>query len=426
MKKLTAVVLGYGKRGSIYASYALSHPEELEIVAVAEAAEGKRSTAGMRHGLSADHLHRDWKELAALPKIADFAIITMQDSMHYEPALAMIEKGYHLLLEKPMAVTPEECKAITEAAEKKGVQVVVCHVLRFTDFWRTIKHVVDQGALGELMSIVHMENVGNVHQSHSYIRGNWRNSKESTPMILAKSCHDMDILQWIIGKDCTRVQSFGSLTHFTPKNRPKGAPDRCLQGCPVGDTCPYNAYRVYIEHKDDPFIKVLRNVLANTVEDSTDEAVMEAITAGPYGRCVYACDNDVVDHQVVNLEFDGGCTVAFTMNAFNEGGRFIRIFGTKGELVGDMHACTLKLYSFADKKWTTMDLKKIGHGIEFGHGGGDTGIMQDILSLLRGEEPSNSVCEVRTSYMNHLIAFAAEQSRLNGTVIRLQEYSDAL
>lgn len=426
MERITAVVLGYGQRGSTYAHYAVTHPDEFQVVAVADATAAKRATAQHLHNLSDDRVFAEWKDLAAQPKMADFAIIALQDNMHYEPALALIEKGYNLLLEKPMAVTPKECKDIAEAAEKKGVKVVVCHVLRFTKFWRAIKDVIDQGELGNLMSIVHMENVGNVHQSHSYVRGNWRNSKESTPMILAKSCHDMDILQWIIGKDCTKVQSFGALTHFTPKNRPEGAPDRCVDGCPVADTCPYNAYRVYITHEDAPAMNIFRSIIVGTVEECSDEAVLDAITTGPYGRCVYACDNDVVDHQVVNLEFDGGCTVSFTMNAFNEGGRFIRIFGTKGELVGDMQACTLQLYSFATKQWTTMDLEKIGQGIESGHGGGDTGIMEDILSLLRGEEPSNSVCTVRTSYMNHLIAFAAEQSRLDGTVIQLQDYSDAL
>ena len=425
MKKITAVVVGYGQRGSTYAHYAVDNPEEFQVVAVADATAAKRATAKHLHNLSDDRIFTNWKDLAAQPKMADFAIIATQDNMHYEPALALIEKGYNLLLEKPMAVTPKECKDITEAAEKKGVKVVVCHVLRFTDFWRTVKRVIDDGKLGNIMSIVHMENVGNVHQSHSFVRGNWRNSIESTPMILAKSCHDMDILQWIIGKDCTKVQSFGDLTYFNHKNRPEGAPDYCVQGCPVAETCPYNAHKVYIENKENAFIKILRGVITGTVEEASDEAVMEAITSGPYGRCVFNCDNDVVDHQVVNLEFDGGCTVSFTMNAFNEGGRFIRIFGTKGELVGSMHG-DIQLFSFDTKEWTTVDKDSNGAGIESGHGGGDTGIMRDILSLLRGETPSNSVCAVRTSYMNHLISFAAEQSRVDGTVIKLQDYADAL
>lgn len=421
MKKLTAVVIGYGARGACYSKYALEHPQELEIVAVAEALQARRDTAKKRFSLSDENIYSTWEELAAQPKMADFAIIATQDNMHCAPALAMIEKGYHLLLEKPMAPTPQECKAITEAAEKKGVKVVVCHVLRFTKFWKTIKDILDSGALGDPLSITHIENVGNVHQSHSFVRGNWRNAEESTCMIIAKSCHDMDILQWLIGKKCTQVQSFGSLTHFTRENQPEGAPDYCVKGCPVGDTCPYNAIKLYYDDKNNTWF---RPVVAKTVEMPTDEAVWEAISTGPYGRCVYQCDNNVVDHQVVNMEFEGGCTVSFSMNCFNEGGRNIRIFGTKGELMGDMRTNILRLYSFATKEWAEIDLEKIDEAITGGHGGGDTGIVIDLLHLLKGEEPSKSVCEVRTSYENHLIGFAAEESRLNRSVIDLKLYSE--
>jgi predicted dehydrogenase len=423
MKKLTAVVIGYGNRGVCYTRYALDHPEELEIVAVAEALQARRDTAKKRFNLSDENIYTSWEDLAAQPKMADFAIISTQDNMHYAPALAMIEKGYNLLLEKPMAPPPQECKAITEAAEKKGVTVVVCHVLRFTKFWKAIKDILDSGELGDPVSITHIESVGNVHQSHSFVRGNWRNAEESTCMIIAKSCHDMDILQWLIGKKCTQVQSFGSLTHFTRANQPEGAPDYCVKGCPVADTCPYNAVKLYYDDKDNSWF---RPVAANTVEMPSDEAVWDAISTGPYGRCVYQCDNNVVDHQVVNMEFEGGCTVSFSMNCFNEGGRSIRIFGTKGELIGDMHTNTLRLYSFATQQWTQTDLDQIDESILGGHGGGDTGIVIDLLHLLRGEAPSKSVCDVRTSYENHLIGFAAEQSRLDRSVVDLKLYSDTI
>ena len=423
MKKLTAVVLGYGARGACYAKYARNNPEELEIVAVAEALQVRRDTAKKHFGLSDNCIYHTWEDLAAQPKMADFAIIATQDNMHCAPALAMIEKGYHLLLEKPMAPTAQECKAITEAAEKKGVKVVVCHVLRFTKFWRAIKDILDAGDLGDPLSITHIEGVGNVHQSHSFVRGNWRNAEESSCMIIAKSCHDVDILQWLIGKKCTQVQSFGSLTHFTKENQPEGAPDRCIKGCPAADTCPYNAIKLYYDDKDNLWF---RSVAANTLEMPSDEAVWEAISTGPYGRCVYQCDNNVVDHQVVNMEFEGGCTVSFSMNCFNKGGRSIHIFGTKGELVGDMRTNTLRVYSFATKEWTVIELNKLDETIIGGHGGGDTGIVIDLLQLLRGETPSKSVCEVRTSFENHLIGFAAEQSRLTRTVIDLNQYSESL
>ena len=423
MKKLTAVVVGFGGRGATYAKYSISNPDELQIVAVAEPNPVRLETARQRHNIPADKLYTSWKDLAAQPKMADFAIIATQDNMHYEPALALIDKGYHLLLEKPMAPTPQECRDITEAAERKGVKVVVCHVLRFTPFWKTIKNVIDSGRLGKVMSIIATENVGHIHQSHSYVRGDWRNTAESSCMIMAKCCHDMDILQWLLGTKCKYIQSFGSLSHFNRDNQPAGAPDYCVKGCPVADTCHYNAIKLYYDDKENLWF---RRAAAQTLDMPTDEQVMEAITPGPYGRCVYCCDNDVVDHQVVNMEFEDGCTVSFSMNAFNKGGRYILIYGTEGELTTALDQEYLELFSFATQQRETIDISLTGNDIDSGHGGGDTGIMVDILSLLRGETPSNSICEVRTSYENHLIGFAAEESRLRNQVVSLEEYEKSL
>ena len=277
MKKLTAVVLGYGMRGSTYAKYAIDHPEEIEIVSIAEPVDNKRKNAQKLHNIPDELAFTDWKQIADKPKMADFAIIAMQDNMHYEPALACIEKGYNLLLEKPMAPTAKECKEITRAAEKKGVKVIVCHVLRFTSFFCALKDIIDSGEIGDVMSVVHMENVGNIHQSHSFVRGNWRNTEESAPMILAKSCHDTDILQWLVGKECKKVQSFGSLTHFNSANRPEGAPDYCIQGCPKADECFYNAVKLYYDDKENMWF---RKVCTDKV-DPTDEDVLKAIQTGP-------------------------------------------------------------------------------------------------------------------------------------------------
>ena len=365
----------------------------------------------------------DWREVADRPKMADFVIISMQDAMHCEPALRCIERGYDILLEKPMAPTAKECREICLAAEKKGTKIVVCHVLRFTEFFCAIKDIIDEGVLGDIMSVVHLENVGNTHQSHSFVRGNWRNTAESSPMILAKSCHDTDIIQWLIGKECRKVQSFGSLSYFTAANRPAGAPDYCVEGCPHADTCYYNAVRLYYDDKNNGWF---RGAAANTPGNPTDEEVLDAITHGPYGRCVFACDNDVVDHQVVNMEFEGGCTVMFSMNCFNEGGRSIRIFGTKGELRAAMRSKKIEVFTFADRRTKEYPVERAGNTIASGHGGGDTGIMVDFLRYLRGETPSKSVCSIRTSYLNHLIAFASEQSRLTDTVIRLDRFAGEL
>ncbi|MBE7011676.1 MAG: Gfo/Idh/MocA family oxidoreductase [Ruminococcaceae bacterium] len=421
MKKLTAVCLGYGMRGQIYSRYAMENPDQLEIVAVAEPVESKRAFAKERHNLPDDKLFKCWSEVAALPKMADFAMICTQDQMHLEPALACIEKGYNLLLEKPMAPTARECKIITEAAEEKGVKVIVCHVLRFTQFFYAIKNFIDDGEIGDIVSINHMENVGNLHQSHSFVRGNWHNEKESAPMILAKCCHDADILQWLVGKECKKVQSFGSLTHFNKDNRPDGAPTYCLDGCPHSETCFYDPIRFYVDNPDNGW----RDVVADKI-NPTDDEVLEALKRGPYGKCVYACDNDVVDHQVVNLEFEDGCTVSLTMNAFNKGGRYTRIFGTKGEIYADMEEGTIDIYSFATKEHKFFELYKIGGTIFEGHGGGDTGIMVDIVKYFNDKAPSKSICSLRTSYLNHLICFAAEESRHNNTVIDLEKFSEKL
>ena len=419
MKKVTAIVIGYGCRGASYSDYSAKHPEELEIVAVADPIENRRQYAAQLHNIPDTQVFSDWTELAQMPKLADFAIIATQDNMHLEPALAMIEKGYNLLLEKPMATTPAECKKITEAAEKKGVKVIVCHVLRFTSFWTTLKNIIDSDKIGKVMSIVHMENVGNEHQSHSYVRGNWRKTSESTPMILAKCCHDTDLLQWLVGSPCKKVQSFGSLTHFTKENKPEGAPARCTDGCPHADTCFYNSVKLYYDDKDNTWF---RGVVAKTVTNPSDEAVMEAIKTGPYGRCVYDCDNDVVDHQIVNMEFADGTTASLSMNAFNKGGRFIRVFGTKGEITmgaGDW----FDVYSFADHQTTQVPISTVGNSITDGHGGGDVGIMIDTVQYFSEGIASKSICPVRMSYLSHLIAFAAEESRLTNTVIDLDAYS---
>lgn len=419
MKKLKAIVFGFGSRGSKYAHFACQHPDQLEIVAVADPLRNRLNTAKETHGLDESQLYTDWKEIAKLPKMADFVVISTQDQMHYEPALAMIEKGYDILLEKPMAPTPKECKEITEAAEKKGVKVIVGHVLRFTPFWKKLKAILDEGTIGDIVSVIHTEAVGNAHQSHSFVRGHWRNTAESTPMILAKSCHDTDIIQWLLGKECKQVQSFGSLTYFVKENRPDGAPDYCVKGCPAADTCFYNAVKLYYDDKENLWF---RKAATRKVEPPTDEEVWEAISTGPYGRCVFACDNDVVDHQVVNMEFEGGVTVTFTMNAFNKGGRDIRIFGTAGELTADMDQGTIRIYSFETKETTEIELEAIAGTITSGHGGGDTGIMEDLVQYFNDEEPSNSVCGLRTSYMNHLISFAAEEARVENKIVNMKEY----
>ena len=416
-KKLRAIMIGTGNRGTNYATTAKEECPEFEMVAIADPNPTRRDYVQKLFELSDEACYDDYREILSREKMADVAIIATQDKMHFEPAMMAIEKGYHLLLEKPVAPTPWECVQLAEAANKKGVFVCVCHVLRFTPFFMLIKRLIDSGRIGDVVNVIHTERVGNAHMSHSYVRGNWRNSKESSPMILAKSCHDMDILLWLIGKHCTRVQSFGSLTYFRRENMPEGAPEYCVQGCPAADTCPYDARRIYL--RDRMFIEHATNK-----KNPTDEDILRAITTTNYGRCVFQSDNDVVDHQVVNLEYEGGATVSFNMCGFNTGGRSLRIMGTKGEIIGNMSDDHVRLFDFDSRESKRIMISDAvtDETINGGHGGGDRGIVHAFCNYILGEYKGNSITDIDTSIESHLIAFAAEESRLNGTVIDVQEY----
>lgn len=419
MKKI--IIIGAGGRGTTYADIAAKMDGEFTVVAVAEPVDSRRNYIKELYNIPDELCQTSWEELLSRPKFADLAIIATMDRDHYAPTMAAIEKGYNILLEKPMSATPEECCEIERAATKKGVFVLVCHVLRFTDFFCAIKKIIDDGRLGEIVHIQHAEWVDNVHQAHSFVRGNWRNSEESSCMILQKTCHDMDILQWLLNKRCTRVHSFGSLTHFTKENMPEGAAARCTD-CKYVDTCYYSAPKFYHNHEYQTFIEN-----ATRRHDPTDEQIDEMIRTTDYGKCVYDCPNNVVDHQAVNLEFEGGVTVSFSMCAFNQGGRQIRIMGTKGELIGKMRDNFVTVFDFSTRKNEDIYFSDImgDEGIAGGHGGGDYGIMKAVLQRLNGNENNKSICTLRETCSNHLISFAAEESRISGKVIDFKEYEES-
>ncbi|WP_321166619.1 MULTISPECIES: Gfo/Idh/MocA family oxidoreductase [unclassified Paenibacillus] len=420
IKKVTAALIGAGQRGAgAYAPYALKNPEELQFVAFAEADPERRELFQKAHCIQDANCFSNWEELLEGPKLADAILICTQDNMHFEPAKKALEKGYHVLLEKPMSPDPLECIIMGEYAEKYQRVFSICHVLRYTDFFARIKKMITDGKIGKLISIQHTENVEHRHQAHSFVRGNWRDSEVSSPMILAKSCHDMDILQWIVDSDCTKVSSFGSLTYFRKENAPEGAPKYCLDGCPVKDECPYYAPKMYIE-RDDWVGEVLRTVVSN---NTSDEGVLRELKEGPYGRCVYHCDNNVVDHQVVNLEFANEVTVAFTMSAFTyEGGRSVKLMGTHGQIRGDMEKNIIEVTSFVTRETEVINLDVDMEG----HGGGDTGIMRDFVRLVQSEGKEKGLTGADVSVKSHLIAFAAEKSRLESKVIRMKDYISEL
>ncbi len=423
MKQLTAILIGAGARGRRYTDIMAKTPEKFKVVGVAEPIVERREYAKEKHSIENDNCYDCWTKILARPKFADFAVISTMDRMHYEPAMKALELGYDLLLEKPVTPSAEECANIYKKANELGRKVLVCHVLRYTDFFRSIKRFIEDGVLGDIMSVEHTEAVGNVHQSHSFVRGLWGKESDGCFMLLAKCCHDLDILQWLLNKECNKVQSFGSRTHFRIENAPEDAPERCTDGCPHADTCYYNAIKLYYDDKDNDWFRPA----CTQIPHPTDEDVMRALKTTQYGKCVYKCDNDVVDHQTVNMEFEGGTTVTLTMAAFNKGGRNIRIMGTKGELWGDIDAPGEKAFRFYDfatreERYLESHLSKTGNSINDGHAGGDDGIVESLYDYLCGNIGSENLSEIGISCKNHLIAFAAEEARLSDTVVNMDKY----
>lgn len=422
-KKQKVILIGAGNRGETYTDIMRKMPEKYEVIAVAEPIESRRKEIQRKHQIPDEFCFSNGHDLLKKGKIADLAVIATMDREHFEFAMEAISLKYDILLEKPVSPEPAECKKIMEHAEKMGVNVVVCHVLRYSPFFITLKDVILSGKIGDVVSINHEECVGNVHQSHSFVRGNWGNSKRSSCMLLQKSCHDIDILQWLVDKKCKKVQSFGTLTYFKEKNAPEGAPEYCIEGCPKGESCPYNAVKLYLDDKKNDWFRTTCTRQANP----TDEIVEQALRQTQYGKCVFKCDNDVVDHQTVNMLFEDDVTVTFTMNAFNKGGRFIHIMGTKGELHGSMDASETPItwYDFETKKTEEIPIKT-GDGISNGHGGGDEGIVETLYEFLNGTYQGVSVSGITTSVENHLVVFAAEKSRQENCVVDLEEYVNSL
>ncbi|WP_425145223.1 Gfo/Idh/MocA family protein [Deinococcus sp.] len=415
------LVIGAGNRGDAYADYARRHPAEAQIAGVAEHQPVRRERFAQRHALPPERVWHDWRDLLSLPRQADAAVISTQDHQHVEPALALAAQGYHILLEKPMAPTLQGCLQIVAAAEAAGVLVAVCHVLRYTAYTAALKRLLGSGRLGRIMSIEHLEPVGHWHQAHSYVRGNWRNEAQSSPMLLAKSCHDLDWISYLMGQSCTRLSSFGSLSHFRADQRPAGAADRCLD-CALARECPYDARRFYLGELEGGNVGWPVDTIT---DDLTAAGVLEALRSGPYGQCVYACDNDVVDHQVVNMEFADGATASFTMTAFTRGrGRETRIFGTRGELWGDSRY--LRVYDFLSGQTEEIDTETpsdgsilSGHDLS-GHGGGDDGLMRAFVRAVRTGDGGAILSGPRASLESHLMVFGAEQARRAGSVYRMQ------
>lgn len=385
------------------------------MVAVADPRTDRREALADQLGLSADRRFDDWRDLAAVARFADAVIVTTPDREHVGAACRFAELGYHVLLEKPIAPNRVGCIEVIEAVEKAGVILAVCHVMRYTAYTHKVKEIVANGRLGQIVGVEHLEPIGWWHFAHSFVRGNWRRSDESGPSILTKCCHDLDWLRYIVGRPAVAVSSWGGLHHFTAANRPAGAADRCLD-CAVEPDCPYSAARLYLGCLGDPERE--RWPLSVVTTDLTGRGVRRALREGPYGRCVYACDNDVADHQVVTIDFEGGVTATLTMSAFTPfARRRTRIMGTRSFLDGDGQRVTLT--DFVTGEVEVFDLSANGADAGGGHDGGDFGVMSAFVDAVSRGDKSLVRTGPRESLESHLMAFAAERSRLTGAPVRV-------
>jgi len=425
---VTIAVVGAGNRGQQYARLAQASGRGR---VVAEPIPARRERVAREYGLAPEAVFEDWAALARAGKLADVAVIATQDREHVEPAVAFAGLGYHLLLEKPVAPTEPEADRIAAAVERAGVYLAVCHVLRYTPFTRRVRAILDSGQLGEVVAVQHLEPVGWWHFAHSFVRGNWRREDRSTSMLLAKACHDVDWLQYVIDREPLRVSSFGSLFHFRPEQAPAGAGQRCVE-CAVEPTCPYSAVRLYHSCLGNPARE--RWPLGVVADPPTRQALEVALREGPYGRCVYRCDNDVVDHQVVNIEYEGGVTASLTVAAFTPmAHRKTRILGTRGYLDGD--GATIKLCDFVTGEEQTIDVwaearrdataggGSAGASAAHGHAGGDAGLVEAFLTAVAEGDPSMIKTGPVESLHSHRVVWAAERARREGIVVDLRSVS---
>lgn len=408
-RELTIAVMGAGSRGNEYPEYGKLFPGTCRVVAVSDINAYRRNKMAEKWGIPSDKVFGDYHEMLEAGKkgkLADILLIALPDDLHFEPAMEAMRQGYDILLEKPMAQTAAECRALLKRQHETGVMVAVGHVLRYSPYFRALKSAIDSGLVGELVNIQHMEPVLYAHMAHSFVRGNWHDSKKTTPMIVAKCCHDMDLLRWMVGKRCESVKAEGNLFLFRSDKAPEGAPHRCTDGCPHEATCPYSALEIY--NRKRWFMYVF-----DVAKDCPSEELVEILKTSDYGRCVYHCDNDQPDHIVAALRFEGGVTASFTMDAFTPwGGRRTRVMGTMGFIEGDGKTFTLHRFD-TGKTHTWQFVPPQGDNYkDSGHAGGDLALIRDFLEAVDARDFSKLSSSLDASVESHLMGFACEENRL--------------
>lgn len=412
------VLIGAGQRGRIYADY-LQERKLGKIEALVEPHEERREAARLKYGIPSKLCFTSCDELWSLGKIADGAIIASMDQDHYGQVMDALEIGYDLLLEKPVSPNPLECMKIQEKAERLNRRIVVCHVLRYTPFFSTLKQIIDSGQLGKVISIQHNENIGNFHMAHSFVRGNWRKAQLSSPLIMQKSCHDMDILTWLSGSRAQTICSYGDLRYFKEENAPENSTDRCYS-CGAREHCRYDAYKAYLPAAGQWPATVV-------CQDQTEMHLIEELKTSPYGRCVYRCDNDVCDNQVALIRFENGVTVSFQLSAFtNKMCRTIKIMCEHGEIRGNDGENRIEITRFTSNQVDAVSQQVVyPQAADGGHGGGDVGIAEDFIKVMKGEQ-AESRSSIGQSVESHFMAYAAEKSRLEKVLVDMKEFRENL
>ena len=407
-KPVTAITCGAGSRGNVYGNYAVQYPDQLDIVGVAEPIPIRKQRYSQKHNIPESNQFNTWEDVFKRPKFADAIIISTPDDLHYGPCMEALKLGYDVLLEKPISPSEKECRDILELAKKNKRIVAVCHVLRYAPYFIKLRELMNSGAIGEIISLQHMEPIEHTHMSHSYVRGNWHNSKATTPIILAKSCHDLDILKWMVNKPAQRIQAFGDLKWFRKENAPAGSTARCGDGCAVEAECPYSAQKIYYRNRQ-------RTYVFDMPDDKSKhgEYILEKLKTTNYGRCVYKMENDQPDHYICNIQFEGNITAAFSMEAFTSyEGRRTRVMGSMGDIVGDMSSFTLTDFRSGKKTEWKQDTD--------GHGGGDWRLVADWIQAVDQQNPSLLTSTIDASIESHLMGFAAEKSRKENKVVEVK------
>ena len=411
---VSVITIGAGGRGNTYGDYAIAYPNEMNIVGVAEPISIRNERYATKHSIPDENRFVTWEHVFERPKFADAVIISTPDDLHYAPCMAALKKGYDILLEKPIAPTERECKEILSLAEETGRIVAVCHVLRYAPYFQALKKIIDSQALGELVSIQHLEPIHHIHMAHSYVRGNWHDAKKTTPIILAKSCHDLDILRWLVGKPCKDVVASGNLKWFKKENAPLNSSNRCTDPCPVEESCPYSAKKIY--HRDRTYTYVF-----DLPKDPKKHGnyILEQLRTTNYGRCVYKMENNQPDHYVSILNFEDDITVSFSMEAFTSyHGRRTRIMGSHGDIVGDMNEFVHT--DFLTQKTHKWNMEVEDHYGNSDHGGGDWRLVSDWLNAVSNNDSSLLSSTIDASVESHIIGFSAEESRKTKKIIPIQ------